>query len=95
MIAVIRKSHDGMRAYVRLDDRVFSGWFAVKQGLRQACVFAPLLFHIFFAAAVNVAYTRFRADKDTMDAFGASEEENGDGGAGGATSGEPVLQMLL
>ena len=34
MIAVIRRFHDGMRACVRLDDRVCSGWLAVEQGLR-------------------------------------------------------------
>ena len=49
MISVIRQFHDGMRACVRLDDRVCSGWFAVEQGLGQGCVLAPLLFNIFFA----------------------------------------------
>ena len=34
--------------------------------LCQGCVLAPLLFNIFFAAVVNVAYTRFKADKDIM-----------------------------
>ena len=68
MISVIRQFHDGIRACVRLDDRVYSGWFAVEQGLRQGCVFAPLLFNL-FAAVINVAYTRFRADKDIMDAL--------------------------
>ena len=29
MISVIRQFHNGMRACVRLDDRVCSGWFAV------------------------------------------------------------------
>ena len=67
MISVIRQFHDGMRACVRLDDRVCSGWFAVEQGLRLGCVLAPLLFNIFFAAAINVASTRFEADKYTMD----------------------------
>ena len=42
MISVIRQFHDGMRACVRLDDRVCSRWFAVEQGLRQGCVLAPL-----------------------------------------------------
>ena len=35
--------HDGMQACVRLDHRVCSRWFAVKQGLRERCVLAPLL----------------------------------------------------
>ena len=30
MISVIRQIHDGMRACVRLDDRVYSRWFAVE-----------------------------------------------------------------
>ena len=38
MISVIRQFHDGMRACLRLDDKVCSRWFAVEQGLRQGCV---------------------------------------------------------
>ena len=34
MIPVILQFHDGMRACVRLDDKVCLGWFAVEQGLR-------------------------------------------------------------
>ena len=64
MISVIRQFHDGMRASVRLDDRVSSGLFAVEEGLRQRCVLAPLLFNIFFAVVINVASTCFKADKD-------------------------------
>ena len=30
MISVIRQFHDGMRACLRLDDRVYSRWFAVE-----------------------------------------------------------------
>ena len=59
-----------MRACVRLDDRVCSGRFAVEQYLRQGCVLAHLLFNAFlFGAVINVAYTRFKADKNSMDAF--------------------------
>ena len=56
MISAIRQFHHGMRACVRLDDRVCSGWFAVEQGRRQGCVLAPLLFlsNIFLAVLINV-----------------------------------------
>ena len=69
MISVIRQFDDGMRAFVRLDDRVCSRWFAVEQSLRQGCVLAPLLFNIFFVAAINVACARFKADEGSMDAL--------------------------
>ena len=63
MISVMRQIRDGMRACVRLNDRVYSRGFAVEEGLRQECVLAPLLFNIFFVAVINVAFTRFKADK--------------------------------
>ena len=89
--SVIRQFHGGVRACVGfddksvrgVDDRVCAGWFAVKQGLREGCVLAPLLLNI-FAAVRDVAYTRFKVDKDIMDALGASEKEKGGGGAGGS-----------
>ena len=71
-----------MRACVRLDDRVCSGWFAVEHGLRQACMLAPLLFNIFLTAVINVAYTRFKADKDIMDALEHPSKKKGAGGVG-------------
>ena len=64
MRSAIRQFHDGMRACVRLGDRVCLGWFVVEQGLREGFVPAPLLLNIFFAAVMNVAYTRFKADKE-------------------------------
>ena len=67
MISVSRQFHDGMRACVRLADRVCSRWFAVEQGLRQGCVLAPLLFNIFFSSVM--AFTRFKVDKGIMDAL--------------------------
>ena len=95
MISAIRQFHDGMRTCVRLDDRVCSRWFATKQGLRQGCVLAPLLFNIFFAAAINVASTRFKADKGTMDALVHLRKKRGAGGRGEATAGESLLATPL
>ena len=55
MLAVIRQSHDGMQACVRLDDGECSDKLDVGQGLRQGCVLAPLLFNMFFTAVLRVA----------------------------------------
>ena len=42
----------------------------MKQSLcQEECVLAPILFNIFFAAVISVTYTRFKADKDIMDAL--------------------------
>ena len=95
MISATRQFHDGMRACVRLDDRVCSRWFAVEQGLPQGCVLAPPLFNIFFAAVINVASTRFKADKGIMDALVHLRKKRGAEGRGEATAGESVLETTL
>ena len=69
VILAFRQFHDDMRACVRLDERVCSRWFTVEQGLHEGCVPTPLLFNISFAAAINVAYKRFKADRDIMNAL--------------------------
>ena len=95
MISVICHFHDGMQACVRLDDRVYSEWFAVEQGLRQGCVLAPLLFNIFFAVVINVASARFKADKGIMDALVHLREKRGGGGWREATARESVVATTL
>ena len=95
MISVIRQFHDGMRACVRLDNRVCSGWLAVEYGLCQGCSLAPLLFNIFFAAVINVAYTRSNTDKGIMDALVHLRKKKGAWGRGEATAGDPFLATLL
>ena len=79
---------------VRLDNRVCSGWFALEQ-LLQVYVLAPLLISIFFAAVINMASTRFKADKDSMHALVHLRENKGTEGWGGATAGELVLATPL
>ena len=59
----------------------------VEHDLRQGgCALASLLFNIFFAAVTNVlAYARFKADKDAIDAFLVHlRKKRGGGGAGGS-----------
>ena len=70
------------------------------QDLRQRCVLVPLLFNIFFVAAINVASTRFKAGKGIMDALVHLRKKKGAGGAGGSncrgvSPRDPVLGHVL
>ena len=56
---------------------------------------APLLFNIFYAAVINVASTRSKADKDIMDALVHLRKKRRAGGRGGAIAGGPVLATPL
>ena len=68
----------------------------MEQCFRQRCVLAPLLFNILFAAVINVASTRFKADKGIMDALMVKvREKRMAGGRGEETAGESVLATPL
>ena len=60
MLDVIFQSHDG-RACARLEDGECLDMFDVEQGLRQACVFSPLLVNMLFTAVLRVAEKHFIA----------------------------------
>ena len=64
----------------------------MEQGLRQGCVLASLLFNIFFAAVINVTYTRFKANKYIVDAVVHPRKQKGVGGWEESTAEEPVLE---
>ena len=95
MISIVCQFNGVARECVRLDDGVRSGWFAVKQGFRQGCVLASLLFNISFAVVINVAYTRFNAEKNIVDALVPVEKKTGIGGRGGIAAGVPVLATSI
>ena len=68
----------------------------MEQDFRQGCVLVPLLFNVFFAAVIAVAYTRFKADKYIMDAMMVhARKKRGPGGQAEATAGKPILATPL
>ena len=83
MISFIRQFHDGIRACVRLDDRVCSRWFAMEQGFHQGCVLVPLLFNMFFAVSYKLGLRAFQGGQRHHGHFG-TPEKRGAGGAGGS-----------
>ena len=64
MLRIIRNFHDDMRARVRTDDGEHSEWFDATQGLPQGSVLSPLLFNVFFGAALHIVLVRFSRDED-------------------------------
>ena len=82
MISVIRHFDDGMQACMRLDDRVYSGWFAVDQGLRQRYVLAPS-HSCLRCGGYKHGLHAFQGGQRYHERFGAPEDENGGGRAGG------------
>ena len=67
----------------------------MEQGLRHGSVRAHLLFNILFAVVIKVAYTRFKVDRDIMDALVYLRKKTGAGLRGGETAREPVLARSL
>ena len=53
MLTIIRSFHDGMQAGVRVGSTVTDS-FEVRNGLRQGCTMAPVLFNVYFNAMVGM-----------------------------------------
>ena len=70
-VSIIQSFHEGMSARVQENGDI-SEPFSVTNGTKQGCVLAPLLFNIFFAAMMQVAFSncdigvpiQFRTDGD-------------------------------
>ena len=83
---MIGQYHAGMRACVWLHDGECSDMFDVEQGIRRGCVLAPMLFNMFFTAAVlSVTEEHFTADAAILDSsmVKLQRKENGKRRGGG------------
>ena len=80
MLTVVHQFHEGMRAHVCTDDGEHSVWFVVSQDQRQGCVLSPLLFNVFFAAAIHAVLVRFSDDPDILWDLVRLEEDLGEDG---------------
>ena len=52
MLKIIKSLHEGMQAAVRVNTEITRS-FEVRNGLRQGCTLAPVLFNVYFAAMMN------------------------------------------
>ena len=52
MLSLIRSCHDGMTAVVRVSGGT-TDCINIRNGLRQGCTMAPVLFNLYFAAMVT------------------------------------------
>ena len=52
IVSIIRSFHDGMEAYVRVAGGL-SDVIQVRNGLRQGCVLAPVLFNLYLTLVVE------------------------------------------